>query len=127
MAKAECPYCGPVETWVRPRPDTIHGFEVCCKQCNKHIAWAGKPENKEKNEKRPPCPSPADLSIQYCQICLLKKEDLGHLETLHTHHIDDDPKNNDRLNLMVVCTSCHALIGHQRTYRYSHQMMKKKG
>ena len=119
MKSLDCPYCGKVETWIRPRPDTIHGYEICCIKCNKHISWAGKPKNKEKLNKRPPCPSPEDLKIDWCQICLLPKHFLGELETLHTHHLDDNPQNNERLNLLVVCTSCHKLIEHQRTYRYN--------
>lgn len=116
----ECKYCGTTETFIRPRPDTIHGFEICCKQCTKHITWAGKPRNRIKHEKRPPCPSPDDLNIDWCQICLLPKAFLGALETLHTHHIDDNPQNCERSNLIVVCSSCHKLIEHQRTYRYNH-------
>jgi hypothetical protein len=118
--KRKCKYCGEVETFIRPRPDTIHGYEVCCFECNAHIGWAGKPKNDKKHEERPPCPSPEDLEIDWCQMCLLPKNMLGENETLHTHHIDDEPKNNERLNLFVVCTSCHTLIHHQRTYRYNH-------
>jgi len=41
----------------------------------------------------------------------------GHLET---HHIDNDPANNDRLNLLVVCIACHKLIHWARTYIRNH-------
>ena len=122
--KGICRYCGEVETWVRERPDTVHGYEVCCKECNLHIAWAGKPESREKIIKRPSCKTPDELEIDWCQLCLLPKHTLGAYETLHTHHIDDNPQNNDRLNIMVVCTSCHKLIEHQRTYRYNHYVRK---
>lgn len=127
MKEIKCPYCETKESWIRPRPDTIHGFEICCKFCNKHIGWAGKPKNEIKNEKRPPCPSPENLKIDWCQLCLLPLHFLGEHETLHTHHIDDNPQNNDRSNFLVVCTSCHKLIEHERTYRYNHYIRIFKG
>lgn len=67
---------------------------------------------------------PLDLWIDICQMCLLAYDHLGYSEVLETHHIDDNPQNNDRLNLFVACTSCHKLIHHQRTYRYTHYMRR---
>jgi len=101
----------------------IHGHRYVCNDCG-YTCWGGKLKNKVAIEKRPPCPSPLDLNIQYCQMCLLEIENLGYSEALDTHHIDDNPQNNERLNLQVVCTSCHKLIHHQRTYRYSHYVRK---
>jgi len=102
----------------------IHGHRYVCNDCG-YTCWGGKLKNKQKIEKRPPCPTPSDLGIDWCQMCLLKATDLGYAETLDTHHIDDNPQNNERLNLHIVCTSCHKLIHHQRIYRYNHYVRKQ--
>jgi hypothetical protein len=102
----------------------LHGHRYVCKDC-RYTCWGGKIKNKDRIEKRPPCPSPADLNINWCQMCLLDKSDLGYAETLETNHIDDNPQNCDRLNLLVVCSSCHKLIHHQRTYRYNHYVRRQ--
>jgi hypothetical protein len=101
----------------------IHGYWYGCLNCGYHC-WGGRLKNKIKNEKRPPCPAPRDLGIDACQMCLLAYDHLGYSEVLETHHIDDNPQNNDRLNLFVACTSCHKLIHHQRNYRYTHYMRR---
>jgi 5-methylcytosine-specific restriction endonuclease McrA len=62
--------------------------------------------------------------VNICQMCLLEKEHLGYAETLETHHIDNNSQNNERSNLQIVCTSCHKLIHHQRTYRYNHYVRR---
>lgn len=119
---SECPYCGPVETLIRPRPDTPHYAEEICERCTKHISWVPKPKNEEKLDKRPKYPSPANLGIDYCQICLLPKDNLFPSETLETHHINGNAKDREKTNFLVVCTSCHSLINHQRTYRMRHYL-----
>lgn len=40
-----------------------------------------------------------------CQICLEQRKRWG--KHLHVHHIDGDKLNNDPLNLISVCASCH--------------------
>ena len=101
----------------------IHGHWYVCRACD-YKCWGGRKKNEARNGKRPPCPSPRDLCVDACQMCLLKREDLGYAETLETHHLDDAPTNNERTNLFVVCSSCHSLIHHQRTYRFNHFMQK---
>lgn len=102
----------------------IHGHRYACNDCS-FAWWGGRLKNKEKNEKRPNCPTPKDLGISNCQICMLESDSLGYSERLETHHIDDEPTNNNKSNLMVVCTSCHSLIHHERVYRYQHFMRIK--
>lgn len=117
-----CKYCGEVETWIRPRPETPHNAELVCKECNRFIKWIPKPKNEKAREKRPPYPKPSDIAIGYCQICLLPKENLLTNETLETHHINGNPADRSPGNFLVVCTSCHGLINHQRTYRMRHYL-----
>lgn len=117
-----CKNCGKVEYYLKPRPDTPHEAEIKCTECHSFLGW----KKKEKNEGKRPANihSPESLGIELCQLCLLPKQHLGTHETLDIHHIDDEPENNLRENILVVCTSCHKLIHHQRTYR-NHQVTKK--
>jgi hypothetical protein len=57
-----------------------------------------------------------------CEICHLGPPDVPHLTT---HHLDRNPENNDRSNLLVCCPAHHfqqeALInaGHQYKWQLS--------
>jgi len=54
------------------------------------------------------------LADHTCSICTTRYKDV------QIHHIDGDPSNNDRANLIVVCLDCHSRItgrrGLGRTY-----------
>jgi hypothetical protein len=113
--------CGSYDYVILPRPDTVHGFEKRCNICKEFLGWAGKPENKEKREKRPPYPTPEELNIDYCQFCRRTKSELNELETLHTHHLNGNPTDNSRLNLIVFCTCCHTLCHHEILYHHDHR------
>jgi predicted RNA-binding Zn-ribbon protein involved in translation (DUF1610 family) len=101
----------------------IHGHLYHCPDCG-YKGWGGRKHNEEKNKKRPPCPTAEDLRVYQCDICTRQEHYLGYSETLEVHHRDGDPANNDRLNLWVLCTVCHKLVHHQRTYRGEHFMQK---
>lgn len=123
MTTVRCRSCHKdVEPLVTLLPETsIHYAEVRCSICHSWLGFKAKPKNEEKLEKRPNgAPTPEDLRIDYCQICLRPREWLGVRETLETHHIDDDPQNNDRLNHLIVCTACHKWIAWVRLYFNDH-------
>lgn len=112
-----CPRCNKIvqveETLCEDGP---HFSQLRCPECKHFFGFRAKPKNDDKLEHRPNgCPSPKDLNIDYCQICLNEK-DYVHKQYLETHHIDNNPSNNDRLNLLVVCRACHRLIHWTRTY-----------
>ena len=44
-----------------------------------------------------------------CEICSSIPQQK---RSLHLHHIDENPKNNDTSNLRLVCASCHTRITH---------------
>lgn len=119
--KNYCNRCGKeVEPVVIPYESGPHYAKGVCPDCESFLYIIPKPKNEEKLAKRPNgCPTPDALEIYRCQVCLRHKDDLGrgHLET---HHIDDDPTNNDRLNWLVVCVACHKLIHWTRTYMKNH-------
>lgn len=101
----------------------IHGNRYQCNECG-HQFWAGKTQNEEKHEKRPPCPTPDSLGIDYCQMCKLKKDELLYAQTLETHHSDGNPWNNDRKNLIILCTQHHKLA-HHIVNHYTDPYLKK--
>jgi hypothetical protein len=101
----------------------MHGNWYWCHNCNRGF-WGGRLKNEEKNKKRPPYPSPAELEIDSCEICQRDKNLLGYAETLETHHKDGHPTNNDRLNLWVLCTECHDLVHLIRKHRKVNFLMK---
>ena len=97
-----------------------HYAQARCPECDTFLYFVAKPKNEEKLAKRPNgCPSPEALEIDYCQICLRHRSKIGRGH-LSTHHVDDDPTNNDRLNLQVVCIACHKWIHWSRTYLKNH-------
>jgi hypothetical protein len=117
----KCPHCGSNKLYHRKGPIGPHEGEVVCARCQRHVRWLAKAKNEEKLKKRPNgTPSPADLGIDHCQICLRPRHWLGDYETLETHHIDDEPTNIERINLLVVCTACHKWINHARLYVNTH-------
>lgn len=97
----------------------IHGNWYVCGKCG-YRCWGGRLKNKVKNEKRPAWPSARDLGVEYCQICRRTRDMLGYSQTLETHHLDGDPTNNDKSNLIVVCTHHHKWIHHEITYLNEH-------
>lgn len=92
-----------------------HYAKVICRVCG-HWHWMKKPKNEGK---RPPNKyTPADLGINYCQICLRSRNDLIKTETLEVHHIIEVGKDGEDVpeNCWVVCTPCHRIIHYNRTY-----------
>jgi len=94
-----------------PRPDTIHKAELKCKWCGRFVCWIPKEPEEKKRWQTP------EIEANECQVCRTLKGDLGDGDTLHNHHLDGNPKNNSPFNMLVACTSCHAIIHHQITYR----------
>ncbi|HMJ48400.1 MAG TPA: HNH endonuclease signature motif containing protein [Ferruginibacter sp.] len=50
----------------------------------------------------------AELQMEIDSCCpFCKSSDVGHFEI---HHIDDNPANNYKINLILVCPTCHSKI-----------------
>jgi len=115
-----CPKCGSLDFYEKPRPDTPHNAAIYCEVCNEFIKW--KPKDKNKDKRPPNRLSPEDISIRYCELCLRQKTRLGTHETLEIHHkIEINDGGQDiKENILVVCTHCHKLIHHVRTYMNDH-------
>ena len=113
-----CPNCSSTELGVRRRPDTPHWGELICGYCAHHFYWLPKPESEK--TKRPA--SHRDLVHKYsdgfCELCLLRPEQLPPGQTLEAHHIIEvqDGGSADRENIWIVCTKCARLIHWMRTH-----------
>lgn len=101
-------------------PSGMHYSKYTCSECGRFICFGKKPENA--NKRGPNKHLPDDLGIHYCQMCMRHRDRLGTRGVLESHHIveiqnggEDTPQN-----IWVVCTSCHKLIHHQRTYLNDH-------
>lgn len=115
------------------RPDIVHsGGELKCPICDLHFKWQKKDKNI--NKRTVSIYLVSDFNINYCQLCLRTKDRLGLNETLTRHHIIEiNPKYEDELkgedtpdNIWIVCTHCHQLIHHTRTYLNYHTKYKKE-
>lgn len=103
-----------------PTPNLIHDGKLICPLCDSFLGWKKKEKNEGKRERNKY--TPAKLGINYCQLCMRSRERLGINETLVPHHIKEIQDDGEDVpeNIWVVCTACHSLIHHQRTYLNNH-------
>lgn len=122
-----CPKCGrEKEHTLRLRPDTPHLGSLHCKGCGR--CWGWKPKNKEERtnggsaKRNKSNHTPHSLGIEYCQMCLRPREMLGKNEIFLVHHVKEiqDGGRDTPSNIWVLCSSCHGLVHHMRTYLYRH-------
>lgn len=122
----ETRYCGrcqkEVTAPVQILSSGVHYGQIVCPQCGKHLGFVKKPENIEKRAKNKH--TAESLKITFCQLCLRPLKRLGTRGVLEVHHVIEikDGGIDTRENIWVVCTSCHKLIHHQRTYLNNHLM-----
>lgn len=122
----KCPSHGDVEVKVL-RPDLPavlwpggHWGKGVCPQCDRYLCWVPKPNDDATKYRRPA--SHKELADKYsqgfCELCMRDEKDLPAPQVLEGHHVVefDDGGSNERSNVWVVCTACHRLIHHQRTY-----------
>ncbi len=102
----------------------IHGYKLYCMDCGKFVAWSGykKPIVKKGERQFSSQWSAKRAGINYCQACMRDTDNLGNYEQIETHHIVQicDGGEDELSNLMFLCTACHNLIHHQRTYLNRH-------
>ena len=102
-------------------PTGIHYAKATCPNCGRFIDWLKKPDNEDKRTKTSKY-TLEDFNIDYCEWCGRKKEELGLREVFHLHHKKwlEDGGKDERENIMIVCTACHALALWIRTYLHRH-------
>ena len=96
-----------------------HYARIECGSCDRFIKWEGKPDSEKKNASRK---NQAKLLNRFgrgfCELCLRPGDSLPLPQVLEAHHIIpvEDGGGDERENIQIVCTACHRLIHHQRTY-----------
>ena len=119
--KRHCNHCrADVETVVEVLSSSPHYGKETCVICGRFTAFTKKPENNQKREKGKY--KPIDLGISNCQLCQRQGHRLGSRGVLEIHHVIEIQHGGQDIpgNIWVLCTSCHKLIHHQRTYLNSH-------
>lgn len=95
-----------------------HYAKVACERCGAFIKWAAKPDAAK--AKRGPAQKKlvARYSQGFCELCFRLSDSLPGPQTLEAHHVIPVEQGgpDDRSNIWIVCTPCHRMIHHQRTY-----------
>jgi HNH endonuclease len=95
-----------------------HFARVDCRQCGSWIDWVKFPDGPAKGDRRKSRKKLRDLGDR-CEICLRHRDELPAAEQLEVHHVLEvaaDDGTDDRENLRVYCSACHAMVNWIRTY-----------
>lgn len=99
----------------------VHFAKTECGQCSRFIDWIPKPASEPTKHKRPKEHTSlvTKFSNGYCELCGFDQKQLPFSETLTAHHVARYCEDGEatRENTWILCTACHALVEHQRTYR----------
>jgi 5-methylcytosine-specific restriction endonuclease McrA len=98
----------------------MHYGKAICPYCGRFVKWIAKPENTELRRKSKF--SPEKLGKEYCELCLRPREYLGKAGQLDIHHIIEihNGGQDEEDNVWVLCSHCHSLVHHTRTYLNNH-------
>jgi predicted RNA-binding Zn-ribbon protein involved in translation (DUF1610 family) len=117
-------YCNSCENEVSTMAKILstgpHYSQYNCLDCGKFLGYGKKPGNENKRAKNKY--TAEALGIDFCQMCLRKTNKLGSRGVLEVHHVEEINRDGADTpeNIWVICTSCHKLIHHQRTYLNDH-------
>jgi hypothetical protein len=98
-----------------PHPGGHHA-RVDCRRCGTFVRWLPKPGNER--SRRGSAELRDRYSKGYCEVCRRGVEEIPLPGVLEPHHVIEvqEGGGDERENVWIVCTSCHRLIHHQRTY-----------
>jgi len=122
-------HCNKCDTQVEPMTHSeindVHGYKLRCPICNTFVGWGGKKKavKGEHGERVRSSQWTANrLKQESCEMCQRPKNFLGHGERLEVHHVSEVEQGGEDVpeNIWVLCTPCHRLVHHQRTYLYQH-------
>lgn len=106
-------------------PHSVHYGRLDCRMCFKFHGFARNPDSNRFESKRTGNHADIDkvkdyhnMTIPICFLCLRKKEQLGHSETLTIDHIQElDKGGSDEVwNMQILCSACHKLKNWARLY-----------
>jgi hypothetical protein len=111
-----CPKCAADDFRFVPSATGREGG-VRCNKCGT-FWWQPKPENEKTKRPARHVALAKKYGQGFCEMCLRQESELPATQDLDGHHVLEyaDGGTDDRANVWVVCTSCHRLIHHQRTY-----------
>jgi hypothetical protein len=120
LAAATCKRCGSIggKMWFVFDQGSPHFARVDCRECGAFIDWVRFPDAAPKTDRRKSRKKLRDLGDR-CEICLRHRDELPTPEQLEVHHVLEvgaDDGTNDRENLRVCCSACHAMVNWIRTY-----------
>lgn len=128
LAAAECKRCGQIGGKMRVVLGELgqgpHFARVDCRDCGAFIDWIGYPDAPAKPDRRKSRKKLRDLGDR-CEICLRHRDELPKPEQLEVHHALEaaaDDGTDDRENLRVYCSACHAIVNWLRTYFGHYQL-----
>lgn len=119
MSVDVCPRCGGINLSTVPGPfPGGHHAKLFCVDCDRFIKWLPKPETEASRRPAAHRELVKKYSRGFCEMCLRQEADLPKPQTLEAHHVDEFAEGGDELreNIWILCTSCHRLVNHQRTY-----------
>lgn len=97
-----------------------HYARITCSVCGDWLTWQAKPDSDSSKYRRPA--SHRELVRKYgsgfCELCLRPESELNPKHGLIGHHVVPfkDDGADDRMNVWILCTACHALVHWMRTY-----------
>lgn len=95
-------------------PELQHWGKYICSECGRWLTWVTKPDNEKRNRRNSKkLAKPfVQAGIDYCQICLRKKDELPPHMVFVGHHIVEvrDGGSDEPSNLLHLCTFCHELV-----------------
>lgn len=110
----------------------IHHARLVCSGCGVYIRFLPKPGQEKKRRPAAARNLVREFSRGFCEMCTRRERDLPPGQCLEAHHVVpyspdeaatlgfDEPGDNTRENIQIVCTGCHRLIDWARTYVRTH-------
>lgn len=128
LGEYACRSCGSKDLLEKlgPHPGGHHA-KLECRACGAFVRWMPKPiEGRARRRNN------AELVRRYgrgyCEMCRRKTEEIPLPEVLEAHHVVEvnEGGGDERTNVWIICTWCHASIHQRRTY-LGHYCQKKSG
>jgi 5-methylcytosine-specific restriction endonuclease McrA len=122
----QCKKCGLVEPVTYGEVSDVHGYKLHCPHCGMYVGWGGKTQaikNGNGERVRSSQWTAKRLNADHCEMCQRRKDFLGKGERLEIHHVLEISQGGEDVpeNIWILCTACHRIVHHQRTYLYEHQ------
>lgn len=128
MLPSKCPHCGSDQVYQTAMPTGVHHARIDCGKCRRFIGWVRKPENeKTKHREKDQKTLLSKYSHGFCEMCGILDEYVPNNECLVAHHVNEygNNGNTERENIWILCSRCHALVHHERTYVSKHLLSGK--